>query len=154
MRYIHNARLQVFLKPEEYKDDANIILKLKESFNKIMPLDFQKEKLNIVEENVEGFENRKIKILTLEIIKEAHTAIFLKTLKALIGKEQCKTLVEQKISRLDEELFFYIRLDKKDALENEFTLTDSGECIHIRMHIAAFPKNKETALKVIEQIFS
>lgn len=153
MRYIHNAKISIFLKPEEYLNDTEIIKNIKDRFHTFLPADFEKEKLSIKEENVESFENRQIKILTLEISKEAHTNIFIKTLKELIGTDQCKTLLEQRWSRLDEELNFYIRLDKEAALKGIFELTDGGDCIHIKMHIAAFPKNRETALKVVEEIF-
>ncbi len=108
----------------------------------------------MVEESVESFENRQIKILTLDISKESHTKIFIKTLKERIGTEQCKKLLEQKWSRLDDELYFYIRLDKKLALNDKYILTDGGDCIHIKLHIAAFPKNREAALKVVEEMLS
>lgn len=153
MRYIHNAKITVFLKPEEYYNNPSFVQKIKDLFHKLLPVEFDKEKLAILEEQVESFENRKIKIYTLEFTKEAHTKIFIKTLKDLLTN-QCQTLLEQKWSRLDEELFFYIRLDKETALKDVFELTDSGDCIHIKMHIAAFPKNRETALKTVTEMFS
>jgi len=153
MRYIHNAKIVVFIKPEEYLGNEELIKKIREIFHKLVQLDFEKEKLSIKEEIVESFENRKIKILTLEISKEAQTNIFIKTLKDLLGTGQCKTVLEQRWSRLDEELYFYIRLDKEAALKEVYELTDGGDCIHIKLHIAAFPKNREKALKVVEEIF-
>jgi len=154
MRYIHNAKITVFLKPEEYYNNTVLIQKIKDLFHKLLPIDFDKEKITIIEEQVESFENRKIKIYSLEFTKEAHTNIFIKTLKELLKEEQCETILKQKESRLDEELFFYIRLDKDAALKDVFELTDFGDCIHIKMHVAAFPKNMEAALKVVTEIFS
>jgi hypothetical protein len=154
MRQIHNAKISVFLKPEEYVENLELIKTVKNQFNKLIPLDFEKEKISMVEESVESFENRQIKILTLDISKESHTKIFIKTLKERIGTEQCKKLLEQKWSRLDDELYFYIRLDKKLALNDKYILTDGGDCIHIKLHIAAFPKNREAALKVVEEMLS
>jgi len=151
MRYIHNAKITVFLKPEEYS--PAIAQNIKNVFHKLLPIDFVKEKITIQEEQVESFENRKIRIYTLEFTKEAHTNIFIKTLKELLKEYQCKTILDQKSSRLDDELFYYIRLDKEAALKDVFELTDSGECIHIKMHVAAFPKHKDAALKVVEKIF-
>ena len=154
MLYIHNAKITIFLKPEEYSGHDELILKVHELFHRLVPIDFGKEKISIQEEIVESFENRKIRIYSLEINKEAHTKAFIKTLKGLLQEEQCKKLLEQRWSRLDEELFFYIRLDKEAALKDVFELTDSGDCVHIKMHIAAFPKNRDSALKVIDEIFS
>ncbi|MGV8141609.1 MAG: RNA-binding domain-containing protein [Candidatus Woesearchaeota archaeon] len=154
MRYIHNVKLSVFLKPEEYSGNVEIFNRIRKVFLALVPLDMEKENIHIREETVESFENRKIRIITLEISKEAHTNIFLKALKEMLGEEQCRTLLEQRWSRLDEDLYFYIRLDKEAALKDVYELTDGGECIHIKMHIAAFPKNREKALKVVEEIFS
>ncbi|HYD02979.1 MAG TPA: RNA-binding domain-containing protein [Alphaproteobacteria bacterium] len=149
MKLLHNAKITLFVKPE----DKTSLADYEKIFKKLAPLDFEKEKLSVKTEIVEGLEGRKIKILSLELSKESHTNTFIKTLKDLIGLEACKTIEGQKESRLDEELFFYIRLDRKKALENEFELTDSGECIHIKLSLAAFPKNKESALKLVEKIF-
>jgi len=152
MLYIHNAKITIFLKPEDYIGNNELIQKVKEVIHKLLPIDFDKEKLSINEEIVESFENRKIKIYTLEFSKEAHTWTFIKTLKSLLREDQCKKLVEQKATRLDEDLFFYIRLDKEAALKDVYELTDSGDCVHIKMHVAAFPKKKEAALKVVEEM--
>lgn len=154
MKYIHNAKITIFLKPEEYHSAPELIIKIKNIFHKLLPIDFDKEKIVILEEQVESFENRKIKIFTLEFSKESQTKVFLKTFKDLIRHEQCKTLVTQKESRLDEELFFYVRLDKEAALKEVFELTDSGDCVHIKMHVAAFPTHREPALKTVEEMFS
>jgi len=151
MRYIHNAKITVFLKPEEYIG-SKLIEQVKDSMHRFLPIDLDKEKVSITEENVESFENRKIKILTLDISKEAHTNIFIKTLKVLL-REQCATILDQKESRLDEELCFYIRLDKESMLKGIAELTDSGDCFHIKMHVAAYPKNRDAALKVVEEMF-
>jgi RNA binding exosome subunit len=124
-----------------------------EAFHTLMPADFDKEKLSIETEIVEGFENRKIQILTLEFSKEAQTNIFLKNLKELLGHDQYLTILDQKESRLDDELYFYIRLNSSELFEGNAILTDSGDCFHIRLTIAAFPKNRLSALKVVEEIF-
>jgi RNA binding exosome subunit len=154
MKYIHNAKITIFLKPEEYHNTPELIIKIKNIFHKLLPIDFDKEKLAILEEQVESFENRKIKIYTLEFSKETHTKVFLKTLKDLLREEQCQTILKQEESRLDEELCFYIRLDKEAALKDVFELTDSGDCVHIKMHVTAFPKNREVGLKTVEEMFS
>ena len=150
MKHIYNACITVFLKPEEYVGKEHIIEKYKKVFHKLVPLDFEKEKLVIIEERVESFENRTIKILKLDVTKEAQTNVFLKTLNNLLTKEEKKKILDQRQSRLDEELCFYIRLDKEALLKDVVELTDSGDCFHIKMHVAAFPKKSEAALKVVE----
>jgi len=152
MIYVHNAKITVFIKPEEYFGKPEVLENAKKVFHKLIPFDFEKEKLSITEETVESFENRKIKIFGVEIFKEAHTNSFIKNLKELLGEDSCKKLLDQRGSRLDDELCFYIRLDKDALLKDVTELTDSGECFHIKMHVAAFPKNKTAALKVVEEM--
>jgi RNA binding exosome subunit len=147
MRLIHNARLNVFCKEE---DNEEIITdKLKE----LLPVDFEKEKLEIKRRVAQGFESKKI--ITLEIFfeKERHTKLFLENLNEKLSKEQKELLINQAESRLDEELDFFIRLDKQKLLNNEYWVTDSGDCFHIKMAIAAFPKKRDIALGIIREIF-
>jgi hypothetical protein len=150
MRFIHNAKITVFLKGEELQDSE----KYHEIFLKLIPIDFEKEKLQIDIGEVEGLEGNDITIMSIQISKENHTNIFIKHIKTLLGKDQCETILKQKESRLDEELFFYVRLDKKSSINNEWKLTDSGDCVHIKMSVAAFPKKKEAALEIIKKMFS
>jgi RNA binding exosome subunit len=87
--------------------------------------------------------------------KEKHTNAFLNSLKQRLSDDQKQLLLRQSESRLDSELSFFIRLDKDRLLnENRFWITDSGNCFHIRMSIAAYPSNREAALKVISQWLS
>ncbi|MBW2999631.1 hypothetical protein KY339_03065 [Candidatus Woesearchaeota archaeon] len=147
MRLIHNARLNVFCKEED--NEEIITEKLKE----LIPVDFEKEKLEIERRVAQGFEKKKI--ITLEIFfeKERHTKIFLENLNEKLSKEQKELLINQAESRLDEDLDFFIRLDKQKLLNNEYWVTDSGDCFHIKMAIAAFPKKRDIALSIIREIF-
>ncbi len=56
---------------------------------------------------------------------------------------------------MDEHHHFFIRFDKDKLIENnEFFITDKGNCYHIKMTIAAFPTTRENALKAIEKLFT
>ena len=63
-------------------------------------------------------------------------------------------MVVKQEDRLDEECNFFIRLDKEKLMNGECWITDSGDCYHIKISVAAFPKKKERAKQVVEQIFS
>jgi len=47
---------------------------------------------------------------------------------------------------------FYVRIDKDKFLKDKYIITDSGNCIHIKITVAAFPKTKDNAKKEIESI--
>ena len=49
-------------------------------------------------------------------------------------------------------MHFFIRLDKEKLLKEDYEVTDSGECFHIKLHIAAFPSKRAIALEAIEKL--
>jgi len=50
---------------------------------------------------------------------------------------------------------FFIRLDKAKLLEEDaFWITDCGNCFHIKITLASFPKTRDAALKVVQKWLS
>jgi len=48
-----------------------------------------------------------------------------------------------------------MRIDKDAWIdERKILFTDSGNCFHIKMSLAVFPKKKEAALQLVEKIFN
>ncbi|MEK6857267.1 MAG: RNA-binding domain-containing protein [Nanoarchaeota archaeon] len=149
MRYVNNIKISVYVKVDE-----ELVEKIKQKIINFIPFNLEEEKIELKEENVQSFNEKIIKIFTIELVKEKHTNDFLKFLNSKLTKEQKMLLLSQKESRLDEEQFFFIRLDKTELVENDrFFITDSGNCVHIRMSIASFPRKRKVALQAIEKIF-
>jgi len=145
----HNIHITVFCKPE---DDVGLIT---EKLLFLVPFDLKKEKIKLKKTTATGFNNRKIIILEIYLKKESRTNLFLANLAEKLTDEQRLLIKKQAESRLDHELNFFLRLDKNKLInEDKLWLTDKGECFHIKIKIAAFPKKKETALKIINKIFS
>lgn len=147
MKYIHSIRIKVFSKPEDDEE------KIKAVFPALIPFDLEKEKIELKTETVTGAMEQKINIFQVILQKQRHTQDFFKYLMSKLGEEQKNTLLTQKESRTDENSDFFIRLDKDKLLNGEYLLTDSGNCFHIKIAIAAFPARKETALKIIDKLF-
>ena len=169
-KLIHNISVSVFIKPE---DDYEIV---KTHFQKFldpildtMPQDQldqtlnnkdhsknkgdSKNKIQINESKVTGFDSRQITILELKLEKQSQIKKFIKFMLNSLTEEQISLLIRQKESRLDEDLFFFIRLDKNKLVEkDEFFITDCGNCFHIKIHIAAYPAKKDKALGLIPLI--
>jgi RNA-binding protein len=148
MKYFHSVKLTVFSKPEDDEE------KIKQTLLSLVPFDLEKEKVPLKTENVTGFTERKIKIFEIKLEKQRHTDAFFEFLMSKLNDEQKKILLRQKDSRLDDNLNFFIRLDKEKLFENEYFITDSGSCFHIMISIAAFPARKENGLRIIDEIFS
>jgi len=152
MKYANSVKVSVFVKPED-KEDNDIDNKIIEAIKNLVPLDFEKEKLTIGKTGVEGFNNRNITIYEIMLTKDAHTNLFIKSLIEKLNPDQKELLLRQADSRLDENLDFFIRLGKPELLRGDYYITDSGDCFHIKIGIAAFPRKREAALHIIEQLF-
>lgn len=147
MKLANSIRISVFAKEDE--DESRI----EEGLKSVIPLDFEREKISVERKTSIGFNERKIRILGILLQKDRHINAFLEFLGGKLGERQKGLLLRQKESRLDSELYFFIRLDKEKLLNGEFFITDSGSCYHIRISIAAFPKSRLDALGVVERIF-
>lgn len=150
MKYFNKITVSVFAKIDEGESFELI----KQKFIDLFPLNLAEEKIVLREETTKGFNEQRIKILIIELIKESHTNKFLEFLLSNIARDDKSAILMQKELRLDQELYFYLRFDKKKWIEkNKLELTDSGDCFHIKLAIAAFPRKREVALYLIEKIF-
>ena len=149
MKWVHRITLTVFAKPEE--DVAGI----REGLCALVPFNLGEAKIVLQEQNVEGFDDRVIKIFTIILAKESHTNDFLQFLLDNLADEQKHLLVSQAESRLDDNFDFFIRIDKDSWMnERKIWFTDSGNCFHFKFSLAVFPKNKERALALVGKLFS
>lgn len=147
MKIAHTVKLSVFV--GENEDSQHV----RDLFHRWLPLDWEKEKLSSEIQKATSFEQKVITIMTLTLAKEAHTSLFLKNLFSKLDAVQKRILLHQLESRLDEELNFFIRLDKNKLLkENKYAVTDSGDCFHIKISVAAFPKKMDVAKEVVRKL--
>jgi RNA binding exosome subunit len=148
MKLAHTVTLSVFVKKEDDEE------KCKKALLSLIPfINLEKDKIKLSRIVTEGFEN-KIIILELTLQKEKHTFEFIEQLKKKISSADLNLLATQE-NRVDDECMFYARFDKKALLqENKLVLTDSGDCFHMKMSVAAFPKKREAALLVVKKIFN
>lgn len=148
MKLANNIQIRVFCKKDENSEEIlNGIYKIID-FSKE---DLAKEKLEIKKSEAKGFEE-KITIYEFVAEKERHTKRIIKHLNEKIGSDK-KYLLEQE-NRIDKNMDFFLRLSKPSILENSFELTDSGDCYHIKINVAAFPKNIDAAKEKVKEMFS
>jgi len=148
MKYCHSIKITVF----SYEDED--YAKVHDSLLKLFLFSLEENKIQLKKTSAEGFSDRKIVILEVMLSKEKLVNAFLKNFLEKLTKQQKEVLIEQAESRLDENLDFFVRIDKNYWIEfSKMELTDSGKCLHIRMSIATFPKKRENALKVVKELF-
>jgi len=148
MKLTHNITITEFVREGENLDSV------KQALKELIPFDLKQEKILLKEEITTGVDERQtIKILTIFLQKENHTKKFLWFLMTKLSAEQKELLLKQKESRTDNNLYFFIRLEKdKWNLSREASITDGGNCVHIKILLAAFPAKKENALKIVDKI--
>ena len=148
MRIAHSVKITVFAKPE---DDAD---KIKAKLKELIPFDLEKEKIVLDQKTAKGFDNREITIFEVILTKEQHTNLFLKNLINNLSEESKELILRQAETRLDKDYNFFLRLSKDKLInENEFWVTDAGNCFHIKINLAVFPKKMEKALELIKELF-
>ncbi|MFW6450321.1 MAG: RNA-binding domain-containing protein, partial [Nanoarchaeota archaeon] len=60
--------------------------------------------------------------------------------------------IENKIcKRIDENCKCYIRLDKESLFNGEYKLVFDGNCFHIKISLAVFPKRKKKAEELVKK---
>ena len=149
MKYVHLIKLTVFSKEE---DDENIVVK---KLLSLIPFSIEEEKIKLEKRTAEGFGDKPIKIFGVTLTKDSHTSEFLKNLREKLAGEQKELILRQAESRLDEDLNFFLRFDKEKLInEDKLWITDSGNCFHIKISIAAFPKRRENGLGIVKMIFN
>lgn len=146
MKYAHEIKITVFSNPE---DDEN---KIQKGLIKLVPFNLKDEKVSLISKAANGFNDKKIKVFAIILKREKHIKYFLKTFFENLNQNQINLLKRQKKSRTDKNLNFFIRLDKTKLLTNEFFITDSGSCFHVKISIAAYPARVKNALIVVDKI--
>ena len=143
----HSVTLSAFVKPQEPYDE------IKNSLVDFVHLDFERERITIKEEKLDSADHDIITSLSLTFTKQRHVDHILETLRNALSTADKELLIKQYLTRIDEELNFFLRLDKESFLKQEYTLTDSGQCIHFKVHLACFPAKIERAKPILMEIF-
>ena len=150
MKLAHQIKIKVFSYEKNNEDDKVIL----DKFLRLFPFNLKDEKIILNKINAAGFEERRITIFEVTLEKEKYTNQFLDNLAKNLDEGQKKLILAQLESRLDNNLDFFLRLDKSEYMKNnKFALTDSGNCFHIMVSVAAFPKKREIALDILKNIF-
>ncbi|MEK6950024.1 MAG: RNA-binding domain-containing protein [Nanoarchaeota archaeon] len=151
MKIAHQIKITVF-SYEKDNEDENLAL---EKLLQLIPFNIKDKKKAFHKTETQGFNEKKIIIFEIFLEKEKHTNKFLENLTGNLDAHQKNIILGQLESRLDDNLSFFLRFDKEEHIKNSrLVLTDSGNCFHIEIAIAAFPRRKKVAIGVVRRIFS
>lgn len=148
MKHAHYVNLRIF---SYESDDIELI---KNKVIEMFPYVDEKEKVKPKSKKQIVTDGKVIRVISLEVKKIKLLNKFLKQLFSKISNGDKKVLLDQLESRLDEGLHFYIRLNKDKFLVDKYELTDAGNCLHIKIAIAAYPNKREVAVEILKQIIT
>jgi RNA binding exosome subunit len=143
MKYAHFIEMRVFSKEED--DEGRI----RERIKQVFPY----EKLKIHSSTVEGFEDKKIRVIKVVVTRNSEINQFLGMMKSILRLDQKQLLSDQLDSRIDDSLHFYIRLEKDNLLEEQFEITEGGNCFHFKISMATYPHSREKAKELVREAF-
>lgn len=135
---IHNIRFREFVYEDEDLDE------LKQAILNIFP------DAEIEIEEAEGLTENRILILTGVISKKRQTKDFFNKLLEL-DSEVLDKLINDLDKKVDENGNLFLRLSKEDAIDEKINIVDSGDSIHLKIKIAAYPAKKEVAINKLKE---
>ena len=144
MKIAHNIKVSVFCKENE---DEKVIL---DNLLALFPFEIKKQ---LKKTKATSHDELPIMIFEVELVRDREIKEFLDFLKGKLSDEQKELLIKQLNTRLDEELNFFIRLDKEKLFNGEYWITDEGNCYHIKILLAAYPKKREAGEEIIRKVF-
>ena len=133
---IHNIKFRAFVYENESVED------IKQAILNILP------DAEIENEEAEGLTENKIIILSGVVSKKRYTKTFFNTFIESVNLQEFNNDLDRK---MDDKGNLFLRFDKKDAFNEKLTILESGDSIHLKIKIAAFPAKKEIALDKVRQ---
>lgn len=95
-----------------------------------------------------GYHGNPITVLEVRITDARRIKVFLKAL----DRKDVSYLLDSIEKRVDEDSFFFLRLDKQEAFQERFVLADHDDVIAVRAKIKSYPQSRDNAVKVITKI--
>jgi RNA-binding protein len=107
----------------------------------------------IEELQAEGHHGNPITILSVQLKRKADCLGFAHFVRGHFSEEDVAWLKEEMPERLDDGQVFHLRLDKQAACLQQVRLTDSSDAITAQIKIETYPKNREKAGVIVEELF-
>ncbi len=101
----------------------------------------------------EGHHGNPILILSVQLKKKAECLGFARFVRENLSVADVERLREEMPERLDDSQLFHLRFDKQAAYLQQVRLTDSSDAVTAKVKIATYPKNREKAGAIVEELF-
>lgn len=101
----------------------------------------------------EGHYGNPITIFSTQLTRKHDTLAFADFVHKNMASEDIKTLRDEMPDRLDDDQVFHLRFDKQEAYLGHVKLVSSSDAISAKVKIETYPKNREIAGKIVEELF-
>lgn len=101
----------------------------------------------------EGHYGNPITIFSTQLTRKHDTLAFAEFVHKNMTSEDIETLRNEMPDRLDDDQVFHLRFDKQEAYLGHVKLVSSSDAISAKVKIETYPKNREMAGKIVEELF-
>jgi RNA-binding protein len=101
----------------------------------------------------EGHHGNPITILSVQLKRKADCLGFAHFVRERSSEADVERLREEMPERLDDDQVFHLRFDKQAAYLQRVKLTDSSDAVIAKVKIETYPKNREKAGAIVEELF-
>ncbi|MGB9938919.1 RNA-binding protein [Methanosarcina sp.] len=113
-----------------------------------------REGSKLIEElQAEGHHGNPITILSVQLKRKADCLGFARFVRERFSEEDVVRLRKEMPERLDDDQVFHLRFDKQAAYLQQVRLTNSSDAIAAKVKIETYPKNREKAGVIVEELF-
>jgi RNA binding exosome subunit len=113
-----------------------------------------REESKLIEElQAEGHHGNPITILSVQLKRKADCLGFARFVRERFSEEDVVRLRKEMPERLDDDQVFHLRFDKQAAYLQQVKLTDSSDAITAKFKIETYPKNREKAGVIVDELF-
>ncbi|KXA91267.1 hypothetical protein AKJ63_01720 [candidate division MSBL1 archaeon SCGC-AAA259D18] len=117
--------------------------KIRQAMRTILPDEVESER-----SEAEGHYGDPKIILSADVERRPHLREFWDKLLKKLDEGGREWLSRKAINRVGDDCRLYLRLDKQHAVQNDqLRFTDTGDVLHVRINISAYPAKKEIAVE-------
>jgi hypothetical protein len=156
MKLLHAAEITVFVKNSENIEADVLAEAFQDEINEFLAEkleELRKKGFKTWVEEVEAKESYLEPMYITHAKLEKKPELLLDAFVEKLSEEDKKFLKESVETRVDDNGDFFMRFDADLFInKRKLKLVDHGDCLHLKCKVAAYPQNKDNAIKIIKEL--
>ena len=138
MKLVHNITVSVFIQEPG----------IEKSLHQLIPANWQK--LDVRRQETQTHDETPMTILSIALHRNRDMQPTVQWLLGGLSEAEKKYCLR----RIDDQSCLYVRLDKLNFLAGQRNFIEGGQCVHVRIKLAAYPSNRDNAMKIFDQLLA